>query len=199
MSHPRNDPQRSLALVHWPPGKETGHQDLWIWRAISMHIPPSTALRVFATWQRNMSQLCLYGEPYQCTGHQRIIDSWQRGEGQVHQKMMFCSVAMHSSQHSIACVGHMAKRKGNQDVWIWCAISMPRATARHYACLPHGKEQGPPGFGVWCAISIHRPSAQHCMCWTDGRDTCKHGLWICLLYTSPSPRDAHESRMPSSA
>ena len=25
------------------------------------------------------------------------------------------------------------------------------------------------------------------------------GLEICLLYTSPSPRDAHESRMPSSA
>ena len=24
-------------------------------------------------------------------------------------------------------------------------------------------------------------------------------LWACLLYTSPSPRDAHESRMPSSA
>ena len=23
--------------------------------------------------------------------------------------------------------------------------------------------------------------------------------WDCLLYTSPSPRDAHESRMPSSA
>ena len=23
--------------------------------------------------------------------------------------------------------------------------------------------------------------------------------WLCLLYTSPSPRDAHESRMPSSA
>ena len=30
--------------------------------------------------------------------------------------------------------------------------------------------------------------------------TCpKKGCWICLLYTSPSPRDAHESRMPSSA
>ena len=27
----------------------------------------------------------------------------------------------------------------------------------------------------------------------------KYGTWICLLYTSPSPRDAHESRMPSSA
>ena len=24
-------------------------------------------------------------------------------------------------------------------------------------------------------------------------------VWHCLLYTSPSPRDAHESRMPSSA
>ena len=24
-------------------------------------------------------------------------------------------------------------------------------------------------------------------------------FYICLLYTSPSPRDAHESRMPSSA
>ena len=27
----------------------------------------------------------------------------------------------------------------------------------------------------------------------------KEILCICLLYTSPSPRDAHESRMPSSA
>mgnify|MGYP003684062523 CR=1 FL=1 len=25
------------------------------------------------------------------------------------------------------------------------------------------------------------------------------GVKTCLLYTSPSPRDAHESRMPSSA
>ena len=27
----------------------------------------------------------------------------------------------------------------------------------------------------------------------------KAGCKVCLLYTSPSPRDAHESRMPSSA
>ena len=27
----------------------------------------------------------------------------------------------------------------------------------------------------------------------------KDGYISCLLYTSPSPRDAHESRMPSSA
>ena len=24
-------------------------------------------------------------------------------------------------------------------------------------------------------------------------------FWACLLYTSPSPRDGHQSRMPSSA
>ena len=26
-----------------------------------------------------------------------------------------------------------------------------------------------------------------------------HGIYTCLLYTSPSPRDVEESRMPSSA
>ena len=28
---------------------------------------------------------------------------------------------------------------------------------------------------------------------------CKLLPWVCLLYTSPSPRDVEESRMPSSA
>ena len=31
------------------------------------------------------------------------------------------------------------------------------------------------------------------------RNVVVFGLGPCLLYTSPSPRDAHESRMPSSA
>ena len=46
--------------------------------------------------------------------------------------------------------------------------------------------------------------------WVDVRDVAKSAVncidkgvdghnYICLLYTSPSPRDAHESRMPSSA
>ena len=30
-------------------------------------------------------------------------------------------------------------------------------------------------------------------------DKTKVGWWNCLLYTSPSPRDVEESRMPSSA
>ena len=35
----------------------------------------------------------------------------------------------------------------------------------------------------------------------EAADTCNPDfiLCVCLLYTSPSPRDAHESRMPSSA
>ena len=37
--------------------------------------------------------------------------------------------------------------------------------------------------------------------WWSGksRDHRKHGADACLLYTSPSPRDVEESRMPSSA
>ena len=39
--------------------------------------------------------------------------------------------------------------------------------------------------------------------WVDGRKVCSIGLsflrWVCLLYTSPSPRDRQKSRMPSSA
>ena len=30
-------------------------------------------------------------------------------------------------------------------------------------------------------------------------ENAKNSINSCLLYTSPSPRDAHESRMPSSA
>ena len=36
----------------------------------------------------------------------------------------------------------------------------------------------------------------------SGADETSHGavkVWICLLYTSPSPRDRTRSRMPSSA
>ena len=32
-----------------------------------------------------------------------------------------------------------------------------------------------------------------------GKIVAIEGIQSCLLYTSPSPRDAHESRMPSSA
>ena len=35
--------------------------------------------------------------------------------------------------------------------------------------------------------------------WLKGKGVVINEPSICLLYTSPSPRDAHESRMPSSA
>ena len=35
--------------------------------------------------------------------------------------------------------------------------------------------------------------------WVDIANPRSDGSFPCLLYTSPSPRDAHESRMPSSA
>ena len=35
--------------------------------------------------------------------------------------------------------------------------------------------------------------------WIIGEDIVQTDPNSCLLYTSPSPRDAHESRMPSSA
>ena len=35
--------------------------------------------------------------------------------------------------------------------------------------------------------------------WNDKSGTRWKICWICLLYTSPSPRDKRQSRMPSSA
>ena len=57
------------------------------------------------------------------------------------------------------------------------------------------------GYGTWTYTDLTTYVGE----WRDGK---KHGQgtvnWpngylYCLLYTSPSPRDAHESRMPSSA
>ena len=69
--------------------------------------------------------------------------------------------------------------------------------------VPVGWELLPPGdAGVTRRVKSRGPS------WTvkekKGRRTFSRGVWapqdrICLLYTSPSPRDATLSRMPSSA
>ena len=59
---------------------------------------------------------------------------------------------------------------------------------------------------VWERI---KKFAERCAVYTYGRFTAEdmlkelltkdQQLWICLLYTSPSPRDRTRSRMPSSA
>ena len=48
-----------------------------------------------------------------------------------------------------------------------------------------------------CHIAFADEHGVHCIptaCWREGDH-----LYICLLYTSPSPRDRTRSRMPSSA
>ena len=70
--------------------------------------------------------------------------------------------------------------------------------------LEEGKKQGV------CPLCSHdrKPKNQKAKCasydWERGLGTCHNcntsfQLHTCLLYTSPSPRDVEESRMPSSA
>ena len=47
------------------------------------------------------------------------------------------------------------------------------------------------GFLAWLRLWL--------ACVAEGRLAYKRGSGVCLLYTSPSPRDATLSRMPSSA
>ena len=63
--------------------------------------------------------------------------------------------------------------------------------------------------------TVYRTAVHNCRCTADAEDVVQdvfekllhyNGIFeseehlkACLLYTSPSPRDAHESRMPSSA
>ena len=51
---------------------------------------------------------------------------------------------------------------------------------------------------IWCKIPVI-PAGGTVYIWMIYGDTGPHPSSNCLLYTSPSPRDAHESRMPSSA
>ena len=52
------------------------------------------------------------------------------------------------------------------------------------------------------SLVILWPVTDHVISFTNEytvNDKTFNGMDLCLLYTSPSPRDAHESRMPSSA
>ena len=46
-------------------------------------------------------------------------------------------------------------------------------------------------------VSQHMKKTEEEEIWID--ESVNHVIWSCLLYTSPSPRDATLSRMPSSA
>ena len=51
------------------------------------------------------------------------------------------------------------------------------------------------GYYAWLTVNMQ------CNAYGESPEEAVQNLQniICLLYTSPSPRDAHESRMPSSA
>ena len=52
-------------------------------------------------------------------------------------------------------------------------------------------------FSIWCCYLLSQ--ADHRLSCVESWIELHHSLLICLLYTSPSPRDQRGSRMPSSA
>ena len=73
------------------------------------------------------------------------------------------------------------------------AADLSKAKILHMHMHRFGKEQGISGVAVLAEshISVHT--------WPERNYIAFDIFMCCLLYTSPSPRDAHESRMPSSA
>ena len=57
------------------------------------------------------------------------------------------------------------------------------------------------GFVIACACTtiVAFSLAEICSAYPSAGSVYHWAAQVCLLYTSPSPRDAHESRMPSSA
>ena len=94
-----------------------------------MHASPAPHCVYWRRGEETCHHGLLSGMPYQCTGSQCTIVCWQHREEQ-----------------------------GHQDLWIWCALSM------------------------------HRASAQHCMCWTHGEEQCHQELWMCLQYPCTGPK-----------
>ena len=52
---------------------------------------------------------------------------------------------------------------------------------------------------IWPLYKTHKHALDALKEVLAGDDSILEGLKICLLYTSPSPRDKRQSRMPSSA
>ena len=50
-----------------------------------------------------------------------------------------------------------------------------------------------------CVVDLHAITASYNPRELSQNTISTAALYVCLLYTSPSPRDGHQSRMPSSA
>ena len=77
--------------------------------------------------------------------------------------------------------------------WAWAKVKEIHPTAT-YTYYKHPETNLPFSFqekvGAFCHTSV-TIMMKHLR--------CGYQLWVCLLYTSPSPRDRQKSRMPSSA
>ena len=81
-------------------------------------------------------------------------------------------------------------------------------TVKHIALRLENRQQGPTALNTLCKTRGTHPTllklrtancASRKNYWERyGKETTVNSL-VCLLYTSPSPRDVEESRMPSSA
>ena len=72
-------------------------------------------------------------------------------------------------------------------------------TLRKAPARNHPRARSDAALFLW-DLSLNDPDARVKMCTEEFAGACQVALRDgCLLYTSPSPRDAHESRMPSSA
>ena len=95
--------------------------------------------------------------------------------------------------------GKLIQEKANEDGDTWDIVELP-------AILPNKRPVWPEYWDIkelektrasipvsnWNAQYMQQPTAE------EGA-IIKREWWICLLYTSPSPRDRQKSRMPSSA
>ena len=75
---------------------------------------------------------------------------------------------------------------------------MPESIKSKYKPSYPRKYKGNPD-NIICRSSWERKFCKWCDLNENIMEWGSEEFWICLLYTSPSPRDAHESRMPSSA
>ena len=72
----------------------------------------------------------------------------------------------------------------------------PVAVSLFYSEIPEEYEKKKV---VPCSILRHAMDKGEVVSFDRDHHDCTTGVYTCLLYTSPSPRDVEESRMPSSA
>ena len=80
--------------------------------------------------------------------------------------------------------------------------SVSKQRKLHYHWMPENNEKEKNGYTLHatiCASCVERDGMIDWVEYDDQRKKTPSEYYVCLLYTSPSPRDRTRSRMPSSA